>query len=193
MKLTPVVLCAALLSAAPAFAEDKRHADKHEHGHGTLNIAIEGNRVALELDAPGMDIAGFEHAAETAEQKAIVQKAAAMLEKPLTLFQMPDAAGCTAVEAKAGLETESHHNDGDAKDSKDAKSGDHETSEIHTDFNAVYVLECTNPAALTSIKFDYFKMFAGAEELEVTVISEKGQNAYEIHRDKPELFLTGSM
>jgi Protein of unknown function (DUF2796) len=194
MNRTLLVLTVGLLLAAPTHAEEKRQADKHEHGHGTLNIAIEGNTVAIELDAPGMDIAGFEHAAETDEQKATITKATALLEKPLGLFQMPKAAGCAVIEAKAGLETESQHDAGDAESGKDAKKDeDQKAGETHSGFSAVYKLDCTNVAALTSIQFDYFKTFAGAEELEVTVISAKGQNSYEVTRDKPELFLTGSM
>src|SRR5262249_38687966 len=50
----------------PAAAQSAhRELGPHEHGRGTLNIAIEGNRVSMELEVPGMDIAGFEHAAKT--------------------------------------------------------------------------------------------------------------------------------
>ena len=55
----------------------------HVHGHGTLNIAIEDKRVSMELEVPGMDIVGFEHAPSTDDQKAAVEKAKARLEKPL--------------------------------------------------------------------------------------------------------------
>src|SRR6185369_1509759 len=52
--------------ASPAFAaEEHRELGVHEHGRGTLNIAIEGNKVTMELEAAGVDIVGFEHAAKT--------------------------------------------------------------------------------------------------------------------------------
>ena len=40
-RLAPL-LCATCLCAVSAQAEDKRHADAHEHGHGSLDIAVEG-------------------------------------------------------------------------------------------------------------------------------------------------------
>ena len=59
-----------------------------------------------------MDIVGFEHAASTDDQKAAVEKAKARLEKPLGVFSLPAAAGCTVAEAKVAIEAE-HDHDGD--------------------------------------------------------------------------------
>jgi hypothetical protein len=85
------------LVLSPAFAEDQhRELGAHVHGHGTLNIAIENKRLALELEVAGMDVVGFEHAASTPEQKAAVDKAKGLLEKPLDVFALPAAAGCNA-------------------------------------------------------------------------------------------------
>ena len=69
---TAALLVAVLGIALPAWAAQAQHRElgPHQHGHGTLNIAIEGERVSMELDVPGADIVGFEHAASTADQKA---------------------------------------------------------------------------------------------------------------------------
>ena len=75
----------AALMCAPAFAET-RELDAHEHGHGAFNIAFEGDKVLMELEAPGADIVGFEHAATSAEDRAAVDAAIADLAKPLQLF-----------------------------------------------------------------------------------------------------------
>ncbi len=101
-----------LLTLRPRAEEEHRELGPHVHGHGTLNIAIEDKRVSMELEVPGMDIVGFEHAASTADQKAAVDKAKAQLEKPLGVFKLPAAAGCTVAEAKVVVEAE-HHHDGD--------------------------------------------------------------------------------
>ena len=89
-----------LLTTAARAEEEHRELGPHVHGHGTLNIAIEDKRVSMELEVPGMDIVGFEHAASTDDQKAAVEKAKARLEKPLGVFSLPAAAGCTVAEAK---------------------------------------------------------------------------------------------
>jgi hypothetical protein len=185
---------------SPAFAEDQhRELGAHVHGHGTLNIAIEDKRVALELEVAGMDVVGFEHAASTPEQKAAVDKAKGLLEKPLDVFALPAAAGCSAAEAKVVIETEAHgdhdHDKGDAKDDQDGHDHDHgnKAEGGHSQFHATYDLDCTSPAELTTITFNYFKLFPGAKELTVNVVGAKGQSSYEVSRDKPTLDLAGVM
>ena len=59
--------------------------------------------------------------------------------------------------------------------------------EGHNGYIANYVLDCANPSALTSIEFDYFKVFAGAKALTVNVVSQKAQNTYEVTRDRSTL------
>ena len=71
------MICAlAWLPAGVALADEaeRRELGAHEHGHLVLNIAIEGDRIEMELMAPGVDIVGFEHAAETDEHKAKLLK-----------------------------------------------------------------------------------------------------------------------
>jgi hypothetical protein len=192
------------LFLSPVFAEEQhRELGAHVHGHGTLNIAIEDKRVALELEVAGMDVVGFEHAASSPEQKAAVDKAKGQLEKPLDVFAVPAAAGCSATEAKVAVETEAHgdhdHDDHDHDHDKDAKGGDdhHDHGDKaeggHSHFHATYALDCTSPAELTTITFNYFKLFAGAKELTVNVVGAKGQSSYEVSRDKPTLDLAGVM
>src|SRR5690606_41217224 len=67
-----------VMLAAAAQAEDvSRELGPHVHGQGTLAVAIEGNNVQIEFVAPGMDIVGFEHKADTARQKRAVTAALA--------------------------------------------------------------------------------------------------------------------
>lgn len=200
---------AALAAASITFAavhaeEEHRELGAHEHGHGILNIAIEGNKVAMELEAPGMDIVGFEHSAESKEQKAAVEKAEGQLARPLGLFKFPDAAGCSVKEAKVELETmrehEDEHEDGDhaesGHDAHDEHAGDkhdEEEHEGHNEFHVTYALSCSKPSNLTSIAFDYFKTFPGAQELTVNVITDKTQSKFEVNRDNPTLDLSATM
>ena len=196
--ISALVVCSFALVLSPAFAEDQhREPGAHVHGHGTLNIAIEDKRVALELEVAGMDVVGFEHAASTPEQKAAVDKAKEQLEKPLDVFALPAAAGCSAAEAKVVIETEAHGDHDHDHDKGDAKDHDHDHGDKaeggHSHFHATYALDCTSPAELTTITFNYFKLFAGAKELTVNVVGAKGQSSYEVSRDKPTLDLAGVM
>jgi hypothetical protein len=198
--------CLALVGTLPLFClsaaaqEPRRELAAHEHGRGTLDMAIEGERVSIGLEAPGMDIVGFEHAAKTATQKKAVDGAKSTLSKPLALFRLPGAAGCRAREVKVELATEEHKQDPSAPEKgKDAKAetgrnkggAPKEASGKHTEFHAEYTLECSNPSALTTIEFDYFKSFKRAVKLDVNVITPKGQMKYEVTRDKPRVDLAG--
>jgi hypothetical protein len=184
MQKFHIILAAAAVSIAcgPALAaEENRVLGPHEHGHGKLNIAIEGNRVSMELEVPGTDIVGFEHTASTPEQKATVEKAKATLGNPLAVFKPPAGAGCNLAEAQVEVTADEHeHAEKKAEDAKE---------EHHSEFHATYAIDCASPAKLTSIDFKYFDLFAGAQELDVNLVTPKGQSSYEVTREQPRLEL----
>ncbi len=176
--------------AFSASAEEHRQLGAHVHGHGRLNIAIEDKTVSIELEVPGADIVGFEHEASTADQKAAIEKAKAKLAGGLPLFTPAAEANCTQKSAKVSLEDEhehEHHAERAKPDAKEKEDGH------HSEFHAEYAFECASPARFTSMTFDFFKAFPDAQELDVSLISAKGQSSYEVKRDKPSLDLTGLM
>jgi hypothetical protein len=196
LSFTLAIAAISLLTNAARAEDEHRELGPHVHGHGTLNIAIEDKRVSMELEVPGMDIVGFEHAPSTADQKVAVEKATAKLERPLEVFSPPAGAGCTVAEAKVSVEAEHHHDgDDDDHDHKDGAKDDdgHDEHAGHNQFHVNYALDCTNPNELTTINFDYFTLFAGAHDLTVNVVTAKGQSKYEVSREKPTLDLAGIM
>lgn len=203
MKLLPI-LAATALTTTPAFAEETRQLDAHEHGVGQLDIAFDGQKIAMSLRAPGADIVGFEYAATRAEDRAAVDAAVAALAGPLDLFMVPDAAGCSVVQASAELESEDDHDDQDhdehahddhaeeAHEDHDEHAHDeHADKASHTEFHAEYVLTCADPSAVTELTFAYFDRFPNAQEVEVQLISDTGATAFEVERDAPTLDLRG--
>lgn len=207
MKAITLVACVISVAAAvPSLSEEAhRELGPHVHGHGTLNIAVENTRVSIELEAPGMDIVGFEHEASSTDQKAALAKAKAQLGDPLSLFKVPAAAECKLAEAKTEIETEDEHEHGHdhAAEKGDEKAEhdhdghddghDHDDHAGHTAFHVTYAIDCAKPANLTSITFDYFKAFAGAKELDVSVVTAKAQSQFEVTREKPVLDLAGAI
>ena len=180
----------AILIALPALAEQAEHRQlgPHVHGQGTLDIAIEGKKIEMELVAPGMDIVGFEHVASTDEQKAAVKKAKAKLTDVLSVFKLPAAANCKAEVANVENRKETHK-PGEKDDDDDDKPG----APQHSEFHATYTINCEAPERLTGIETIYFANFAGAQLLNVNVTTSKGQTQAQITRDKPTLDLTGVM
>ncbi len=195
MKILPLIAISTLVSS-PLLAEEVRQLDAHEHGVGHLDIAFDGQQVAMELHAPGADIVGFEYEAKTAEDRASIDAAVAKLAQPLTLFVLPEAAECSVVQASAALESEEEHHDHDAHEDHDdhgtEHAHDHDThAASHSEFHAEYLLNCADPAAASEITFAYFDIFPNALELEIQMISESGATAFEVSRDNPTLDVRG--
>ena len=200
MKVLPY-FALAVLTASPAITEDTRQLDAHEHGVGQLDIAFDGDQIAMELHAPGADIVGFEYAAESAEDRGAIDTAVATLAKPLDLFQFPAAAGCGVVQAAAELESEEEHaehaehdHDDHAEEAEHAEHDhddhdEHADDAGHTEFHAEYLLTCADPSAITEITFAYFDVFPNALEVELQVITDAGATAFEVERDAPVLDL----
>jgi hypothetical protein len=131
IKCFPVALL--LLSTTVVIAEETRQLDAHEHGVGQLNIAFDNGQIAIELHAPGADIVGFEYAAESAEDRASVDAAVAALARPLDLFLLPQAAGCSVVQASASLESEEKHEEHGHDDHAAHKDEGHDHAEHGTE------------------------------------------------------------
>jgi len=178
-------------SIDPAAAQE-RQLGAHEHGRGTLNMAVEGSRVSLELEAPGADIVGFEHSARTARQKAALKQAKQQLLAPQSLFKFPSAAGCVVAEASVDLESGEHEHEHEKE--KGAEGNKAEAAEEgHSNFHGQYAFNCKDPARITAIEFGYFQAFAGAQKLEVNVITPKGQTRFDVTRAKARIDLAGMM
>jgi hypothetical protein len=179
---------AAIAGICVVAAEEHRELGPHEHGHGRLNIAIEGKRLSMELEVPGADIVGFEHEANPSEQKAAVEKAKATLADALSIFRPPAEAGCKLADAKVAIQAEDEHDHAEAAPKDEAKhEGAAEEEHHHSEFHVTYALDCAAPAQLTGIDFKYFDAFAGAQELDINLVTEKGQSHYEVTRAQPTL------
>ena len=181
------------LSASHGVAESVRQLGPHQHGHGSLNLAVEGQTVQMALEVPGADIVGFEYEATTAEDQGKVQAAEEKLAQPLALFVLPRNAGCKVTSAKVVIarESETDHDAHEHEENAHAEADGHEAE--HSEFHAEYALTCSNVAAITTISFPYFDAFPNSEELAVTLITEKSQEAFEVNREHALIDIRGMM
>ncbi|MBT5301389.1 MAG: DUF2796 domain-containing protein [Tateyamaria sp.] len=169
-----------IITSYPLLAESTRQLESHEHGVGQLEVAIEGQKIAIDLHAPGADIVGFEYVAESSKDRKAVDTAITILGKPLDLFLISSDAKCNVMQAAAELESDDEHDE-------------HQEKSAHTEFHASYILNCMNIAAMTEIKFAYFDLFPNTKELEVQMISDVGAFTFEIEREEPTLDLIGKL
>ena len=136
----------AMLIGSQAYAAE-RELDAHQHGHGYLNIAIEGSTLYIGLETPGADIVDFEHPARSDDDKAAIEDAKGRLSDPIGLFGIPAEASCTLVEVSVepvgyglGMDDDDHDEHGhdehaeDAHDDHDEHAGDaHDDHDEHAE------------------------------------------------------------
>jgi hypothetical protein len=169
-----------------AGAADREHG-AHTHGVSQLNLAVEGKDVEIELVSPASDIVGFEHAPETAPDKAAVTKATDLLGKGAAVFLFPADARCSLKEAAVRSTLEAAR-EPQRDDRAHGKKEDH-GRETHAEFHVRYHFQCENPAALTHVDVKLFAHFAAMRELEVQALTGKGQSAQELTSESPRLKL----
>jgi len=151
----------------------------HEHGVGTMNVALDGPTLELDLDGPSVNIVGFEHIATTDADKAKVDSARTQLENPLALFSLPKAAGCVV---------EAQDLDSPLFEAAPEEAGAAKTEHHHSDIEAHYAFTCSNPEALKALDLtQFFKTFPGTHKIKVQMIGGSGQQGSELTPKAPTL------
>lgn len=168
----------------------ERQLDAHAHGYGELNVAIDGPKVALELNSPAFNIVGFEHSPETDKDKATIKNALSILNDGSGLFLFPAVAGCrlanvnvvsslTEAQHSVHKEHDSDHKD-QASDHKTSKHEDHSNNDIHSEFHANYQFQCDVIEKVNTIQVMIFKHFPNTRQLNVQMILPNSQSAMEL-------------
>ncbi|MFY0676670.1 MAG: DUF2796 domain-containing protein [Neptuniibacter sp.] len=201
-KVLPAVLASLSLSST-AIAYEIEHGS-HIHGEAVMNIAIEGKKLAVELDSPLFNFTGFEHEAETKEDKQALQQAIAGLQNADKLLLLPIAANCILRDADVELGTEvghhenherheEHHEHEDEEHHEKHAEHDHEEHHDqggnHQDIHAAYVFSCAKPEAINKIGFAFFKQFPELQAIKVNLISDKGALVKDVTKQSSELSL----
>ncbi|MDR3357324.1 MAG: DUF2796 domain-containing protein [Desulfovibrio sp.] len=181
---------ACLVAAGPpAFAHEAHEA--HEHGTARVNLGVEGRQVEIALETPLASLISFEHTPETDAQKKEARGMATIMRKADTLFIFPAEALCRL--EKVELESEAIGDDLLSPSGTSAaagarrgegKAGSHDDKkkdgEGHADLEATISFTCRNPEKLNRITVEMFKAFPNLKEIEMQMITPKGQGAAEL-------------
>ena len=149
------LLMSAMMSVAAA--EETRQVDKHEHGVGELNIAVEGSAINLEFMIPGADIVGFEYEAKSDSDIALVNTALSKFQDFENIFTLSSSGNCNLVDAEVEI------NQGD--DHEDEHDHDEHEEEAHNEFVAHYSFTCGNVKEIDRIDFHILLLFLTLESL----------------------------
>jgi hypothetical protein len=181
------LLLALLMPQAGAAAEQRAHV----HGIATLQVAVDGPTLTLNLSSPLDNLLGFEHAPRTTKEKAAATDLTTRLRQPDTLLVPTQAAGCAVASAKIdapileerptasaqrapgkGTATAAKAAAGQTK--RDRGHGD---DDEHAELSAEYVFRCRRPEALHGLDAKLFESFLRVRQIDVQVVGPKGQSA----------------
>ncbi|WP_374324467.1 DUF2796 domain-containing protein [Aquipseudomonas alcaligenes] len=152
--------------------EEHASLDAHEHGVASLNVALDGQTLEIQLQSPAMNLVGFEHEAKSEADKAKVAAARQHLEQPQALFALPIEAKCALQDS----ELDSPLFGGHAHEEHE-----HADEHGHSDIDASYRFACANAEALQTLELgSFFGTFPGTEKLEVQLIGPSGQQGAEL-------------
>ncbi len=188
-------------------SEMVRSADAHVHGDASLSMALEGSTLTIEFDTPLYNLIGFEHVAETDDQKKAVEDAETHLNDPASLFSFGSEAGCVAQTDGLDIHLEHAHYDHGAhghEAEKDNHEHDHEEHEgdhddthedhdhdevTHKDVLISYSFECASPDKLSPIRINLFERFVNLSELEVVYLGSNTQDLFSLTPTNTEINL----
>ncbi|MDZ7871388.1 MAG: DUF2796 domain-containing protein [Rheinheimera sp.] len=131
----------------------------HVHGQAQLSFATEAQQVELLLESPVANLVGFEHAPESAAEKAAWQHSQTLLQSGQWL-QLPAEANCQLQQQQLNepwpQSPDPHH---------------------HADVELSLTYHCSAPAALTEVRLELFRHAADLHQVDVQWVSAQQQGA----------------
>ncbi|MDR1038166.1 MAG: DUF2796 domain-containing protein [Deltaproteobacteria bacterium] len=187
LTLSALTVAMAFLAPGTLLAQGETHA-AHVHGNATMNVTVESASVDIDLDGPLASFISFEHAPSTPEQTAEMKAMMDKLNAAGNLFAFPAAWGCSS--SKVTVEGESipedllghpHAAEGEGHHHGEEADHGHEDGEVHSDLEAEFEFACTSVSGDGSLDASgLFKAFPGLQDLDVQLVSPKGQKGAEL-------------
>lgn len=170
-----VLLIASLSSGASA---ERREHHAHEHGHGEMMIVLDHEFLNIELELPGIDTVGFEHAPKSEDDKKKVNEALAIINSDKLFSFIPEGSCWT----KGEIKVESSLITGSAHQHEEQVENDlHEKHDEHAAFRAEYGFTCK---VVDALKFEGFAKFPSLKELAVSLVIDNAQSKFELSPEK---------
>ena len=172
------MLAVCLLGLALAPVVLAQHAP-HAHGVAELRVAVDGKRLHIELESPLDNLVGFEHAPQTARERAALAAAEKTLRGGDALFVLPAEAGCV-LEA---VELESPY----PQSAGDDPAHGPDDEEGHSDMDVTYEFDCANPAALNAMRVNLSAVFPRMQRVLAETATPAGQGKATLDKSRRTL------
>ncbi len=168
----------------------------HEHGVVRMGLAVDGQRISLNLEIPAATVFGFEHDPETEEEIALVSEAMEILRtrvgeviavSPELACELEDVEVVSAPEvdeedAHSDDEEHSHSEDEDAH-SDDEEHSHSEDEDAHSEVRVAVSWFCAQSVEGTDAILRLGSLWPDAELVDLTVITSMGQAAGRVAAD----------
>jgi Protein of unknown function (DUF2796) len=156
------------LPAHPVIADGFEQHPPHEHGKVTINAALDGNQLVIEMISPAVNVVGFEHAPRSDAERAAVSAAAKLLGNGRGLFTMPPEARCQF--EKADVKTPKW-------EATDDVPGQPEPPGQHADYEARFTYQCWSPGDLSWLEPTLLDKLRNVVEARLNIATPKGQQS----------------
>lgn len=157
------------LAAAAAAAGAQANPAAHVHGQVLANVAVQGNKLSVQIEAPLDSLLGFEHRPRTTAQRQAAQAVAQQLKTPHAWLKPDAAARCTLASS-----------DVDTQALEPAQPGAKEAA--HADVDASYEFTCAAPEQLKGLDITLMDGFKRIQRIDVQVAGGKGQSKQSLRR-----------
>jgi Protein of unknown function (DUF2796) len=151
----------------------------HEHGVAALNVAVEGQRLTLELLSPLDNLLGFERAPRNAAERQAVAELLARLQGAVGLFAPDAKAQCRFSSAEVNA-PQLQPKPPSAPGAKPPPAAPEQAD--HDDLEATWVYVCAQAQHLRSLDVALFDAFKRLQRLDVQVAGEKAQSKATLKR-----------
>jgi hypothetical protein len=176
LTLTGALFAALLMPLFGAAAASHSH-HAHVHGVATLQVAIDGDRVAIDFSTPLDNLVGFERAPRTEREKAAATQLLQRLRKPEDLLVPTPEARCVRTSVNIDAPVLDAHAASDASGSKagapplkdKGKRADKLDTSEHAGLSAEIVFRCAQPQNLKSLRVVLFDAFPNLRRVDAEV------------------------
>ncbi|MBI5719334.1 MAG: DUF2796 domain-containing protein [Burkholderiales bacterium] len=181
----PWLKCCVATALACACAMAWAAGKAHEHGALRLDVAIEGNKLTIAMEAPLDNLLGFERAPRTDAERKAAAEVLARLRSPAQgrpLFATDVAAQCTLSKAEVLSPVLEPAARADARTAAGTQAATGANKEEHADLEASYEFSCAQPGELRSLDVGLFDAYKRMQRIDVQVAGPKGQSKVTLRR-----------
>ena len=152
----------------PTVAADFEQHPPHEHGKVTINVALDGNQLVVELESPAVNVVGFEHEPRSEAERAAVSGAEKLLGSGRGLFTLPRQARCQF--EKTDLKRPQW-------ETTDDVPGQPEPPGQHADYEARFTYQCWSPNQLKWLEPALLDKLRNVTEARLNIATQRGQQS----------------